>query len=46
MLAISQKMVYTNLAPAGVMKSVDVVDSKCKCVKWNLVEYPGIIHLT
>ena len=24
----------------------NVSDSKCKCVKWNLVEYSGIIHLT
>ena len=34
------------MALAGVMELVDVVDSKCKCVNWNLVEYSGIIHLT
>ena len=28
MLAIFEKIVYTNLAPAGVMELVDVVDSK------------------
>ena len=28
MLAILEKIVYTNLAPAGVMELVDVVDSK------------------
>jgi len=41
-----QYVLYYWSTPAGVMELVDVVDSKCKYVKWNLVEYSGIIRLT